>query len=54
MTRLAFGQRRKMLRASLKSLGGASMLEDAGIDPQSRPQDLDIAAFCRLAQVIDS
>ena len=54
VTRLAFGQRRKMLRASLKSLGGASMLEDAGIDPQSRPQDLDIAAFCRLAQVIDS
>ena len=54
VTRLAFGQRRKMLRASLKSLGGASMLEDAGIDPQSRPQDLDIVAFCRLAQVIDS
>ena len=49
VTRLAFGQRRKMLRASLKSVGGAPMLEAAGIDPQSRPQDLDIAAFCRLA-----
>ena len=54
VTRLAFGQRRKMLRASLKSLGGASMLENAGIDPQSRPQDLDIAVFCRLAQALDS
>ena len=54
VTRLAFGQRRKMLRASLKSLGGASMLENAGIDPRSRPQDLDIAAFCRLAQALDS
>ena len=54
VTRLAFGQRRKMLRASLKSVGGAPMLEAAGIDPQSRPQDLDIAAFCRLANSIGS
>ena len=52
VTRLAFGQRRKMLRASLKSVGGAPMLEAAGIDPQSRPQDLDIAALCRLANSI--
>ena len=52
VTRLAFGQRRKMLRASLKSVGGAPMLEAAGIDPQARPQDLDIAAFCRLANSI--
>ncbi|MBU74846.1 MAG: 16S rRNA (adenine(1518)-N(6)/adenine(1519)-N(6))-dimethyltransferase [Rhodospirillaceae bacterium] len=52
VTRLAFGQRRKMLRASLKSVGGAPMLEVAGIDPQSRPQDLDIAAFCRLANSV--
>ena len=52
VTRLAFGQRRKMLRASLKWVGGAPMLEAAGIDPQARPQDLDIAAFCRLANSI--
>ena len=52
VTRLAFGQRRKMLRASLKSVGGVPMLEAAGIDPQARPQDLDIAAFCRLANSI--
>ena len=52
VTRLAFGQRRKMLRASLKSVGGAPMLEAAGINPQVRPQDLDIAAFCRLANSI--
>ena len=52
VTRLAFGQRRKMLRASLKSVGGAPMLEAAGIDPQARPQNLDIAAFCRLANSI--
>ncbi|MGC6454070.1 MAG: 16S rRNA (adenine(1518)-N(6)/adenine(1519)-N(6))-dimethyltransferase RsmA [Candidatus Puniceispirillaceae bacterium] len=52
VTRIAFGQRRKMLRASLKPLGGESLLRDAGIDPQCRPQDLDIEAFCRLARAI--
>ena len=31
VTRAAFGQRRKMLRASLKSLGGEALLEKAGI-----------------------
>jgi 16S rRNA (adenine1518-N6/adenine1519-N6)-dimethyltransferase len=53
VTRLAFGQRRKMLRASLKPIGGEALLTRAGIDPQGRPQDLDIAAFCRLAQEVD-
>lgn len=51
VTRLAFGQRRKMLRASLKPLGGTELLERAGIDPQCRPQDLNIEAFCRLARM---
>ena len=50
VTRLAFGQRRKMLRVSLKPIGGEAMLEAAGTDPQSRPQDLDIGAFCKLAR----
>ena len=50
VTRLAFGQRRKMLRVSLKPLGGEAMLEAVGIDPQCRPQDLDIGAFCKLAR----
>ena len=49
ITRLAFGQRRKMLRSSLKSVGGALLLEAAGIDPEKRPQDIDVAGFCRLA-----
>ena len=50
VTRLAFGQRRKMLRVSLKPIGGEAMLEAAGIDPQCRPQDLDIGAVCKLAR----
>ena len=50
VTRIAFGQRRKMLRVSLKPIGGETMLEAAGIDPQCRPQELDIGAFCKLAR----
>jgi 16S rRNA (adenine1518-N6/adenine1519-N6)-dimethyltransferase len=52
VTRLAFGQRRKMLRASLKPIGGETLLTRAGIDPRGRPQDLDIEAFCRLAREV--
>lgn len=51
ITRIAFGQRRKMLRASLKKIGGEPLLEAAEIDPQARPQELDIASFCRLAML---
>ncbi|NCF48303.1 MAG: 16S rRNA (adenine(1518)-N(6)/adenine(1519)-N(6))-dimethyltransferase RsmA [Bacteroidetes bacterium] len=54
ITRLAFGQRRKMLRASLKSIGGAAMLTDAGINPEARPQEIDIEGFCRLANIVGS
>ena len=53
VTRLAFGQRRKMLRASLKTIVGEALLTSVDIDPVSRPQDLDIEAFCRLARAIE-
>ncbi|WP_088342464.1 MULTISPECIES: 16S rRNA (adenine(1518)-N(6)/adenine(1519)-N(6))-dimethyltransferase RsmA [Rhodomicrobium] len=50
VTAAAFGQRRKMLRASLKSLPGAvPLLEELGIDPSARAEQLDIADFCRLS-----
>ena len=42
VTACAFGQRRKMLRQSLKPLGGETLLEKAGIDPTARPEDLKI------------
>ena len=51
VTAIAFGQRRKMLRASFKRYGGAAFIEKAGIDPASRPQDLPIEAFCALARL---
>ena len=51
ITRIAFGQRRKMLRSSLKAIGGADMLHQAGIDPEQRPQDIGVGDFCNLAAI---
>ena len=45
----AFGQRRKMLRQSLKALGGEALLERAGIDSSRRAETLSIAEFCAIA-----
>jgi 16S rRNA (adenine1518-N6/adenine1519-N6)-dimethyltransferase len=47
----AFQQRRKMLRASLKSLAAQpdEMIEIAGVSPTARAEQIDVAGFCRLA-----
>jgi len=50
ITAAAFGQRRKMLRQSLKALGGEALAQKAGIDPTARPEDLTIAQFASLAR----
>ncbi len=52
LTEAAFGQRRKMLRQSLKSLGGESLLESVGIDPTRRAETLSVEEFVRLANAI--
>jgi 16S rRNA (adenine1518-N6/adenine1519-N6)-dimethyltransferase len=49
ITAAAFGQRRKMLRASLKPLGGEALLAKAGIDGERRAETLTVAEFVRLA-----
>ncbi len=49
VTRAAFGQRRKMLRQSLKQLGGAALLERAGIAGTRRAEELNIEEFVALA-----
>ena len=54
ITRTAFGQRRKMLRSSLKKIKGDELLAGAGIAPESRPQDIDIEGFCKLATLYES
>ena len=51
VTRVAFGQRRKMLRSSLKNIGGDRLLNAAKIDPRKRPQEINVEEFCRLASV---
>ena len=52
VTEAAFGQRRKMLRQSLKRLGGAVLLERVGIDPTRRAETLGIAEFVALANAV--
>ena len=52
VTRHAFGQRRKMLRQSLKPLGGVALLERVGIDPTRRPETPSIEEFVALATAI--
>jgi 16S rRNA (adenine1518-N6/adenine1519-N6)-dimethyltransferase len=45
----AFGQRRKMLRRSLHEVVADDAFAVAGVDPSSRPEQLDLAAWARLA-----
>jgi 16S rRNA (adenine1518-N6/adenine1519-N6)-dimethyltransferase len=50
VTAAAFGQRRKMLRASMKALRGAlDALSALGIDPTIRAEQLSVEDFCRLS-----
>ena len=54
VTAAAFGQRRKMLRQSLKTLGAdpAELLAAAGIAETRRAEEVDIAGFAALAQAL--
>jgi 16S rRNA (adenine1518-N6/adenine1519-N6)-dimethyltransferase len=56
VTRAAFGQRRKMLRQSLRSLGSASatLLEAADIDATARAEDIPVAGFVGLARALQA
>jgi 16S rRNA (adenine1518-N6/adenine1519-N6)-dimethyltransferase len=51
VTEAAFGQRRKMLRSSLKRMPEAlAALENLGIDPQRRAETLSVDEFVELAR----
>ena len=52
VTAAAFGQRRKMLRASLKPLGGEALCQSVGLDAQRRAETLTIAEFLDLAGAV--
>ena len=51
VTEAAFGQRRKMLRQSLKGIGGEALLNAAGIDGTRRAETLSIEEFVALANL---
>jgi len=52
VTQAAFGQRRKMLRQSLRSLGGepAELIAGAGLDPTARAEEVSVEQFVLLAR----
>jgi 16S rRNA (adenine1518-N6/adenine1519-N6)-dimethyltransferase len=52
VTEAAFGQRRKMLRQSLRQLGidPIPLLENAGLDPTARAEDIPVEGFVALAR----
>ncbi|WP_126175335.1 16S rRNA (adenine(1518)-N(6)/adenine(1519)-N(6))-dimethyltransferase RsmA [Tsuneonella rigui] len=53
LTEAAFGQRRKMLRQSLKGMPGAlDALETVGIDPQRRAETLSVTEFVCVARAL--
>jgi len=55
VTRAAFGQRRKMLRQSLKSLGvdPAILLDAAGIEGTRRAEEVPVEGYCAMARALD-
>jgi len=59
LTQAAFGQRRKMLRQSLKGFAAARgldlprLLEAAGLDPAKRAEEVEVAGFVRLARGVE-
>jgi 16S rRNA (adenine1518-N6/adenine1519-N6)-dimethyltransferase len=54
VTQAAFGQRRKMLRQSLRGLGGnaATLIAAAGLDPTARAEDIAVDGFVALARAL--
>lgn len=53
VTQAAFGQRRKMLRSSLKPLGGEALCRAAGVAPDVRAETVDGDGFMRLAEALE-
>jgi 16S rRNA (adenine1518-N6/adenine1519-N6)-dimethyltransferase len=52
LVRQAFSQRRKTLRRSLKSMVTETLLQDVGIDPGNRPEQISISDFVNLANAL--
>ena len=54
ITTMAFNQRRKMLRSSLKGMGPdiETQLVAAGIEPTARAEEISLERFCALARIV--
>lgn len=54
ITQAAFGQRRKMLRQSLRALGvdASALIAGAGLEPTARAEDIPVAGYVALAQAL--
>ena len=52
LTAAAFGQRRKMLRSSLKPLGGETLCAAIGLDPSLRAEDVAVAQYVGMAALL--
>ena len=50
ITQMAFSQRRKMLKSSLKEINGENILISLNIAPDLRPEELSVIDFCRIAK----
>jgi 16S rRNA (adenine1518-N6/adenine1519-N6)-dimethyltransferase len=48
----AFGQRRKMLRSSLRALGGEELCRAAGVDPDTRAETVPVEGFMAMARAL--
>ena len=51
VVRAAFGQRRKTLRNALNGVADTAMIEAAGLRPDMRAEQVDVASFVRLANL---
>lgn len=54
LTAMAFNQRRKMLRSSLKGTGPGieDKLRNAGLEPTARAEEISLEGFCALAREV--
>ena len=50
ITQMAFSQRRKMIKTSLKKVNGQMILKELNISPNLRPENLSIIDFCKIAK----
>ncbi len=52
VTQAAFGQRRKMLRSSLKAVGGEALCKAAGLSADVRAETVPVAGFLEMARIL--